>query len=220
MKNFDLVIVDPYHYSKEQVEHIQSAGTKVIGYISTTEVGGWNSSLLAQFEEDDFIWRNGEKVTYSWDAYLMDLTSRHYQEIMKQEVDTQIHQKGFDGILLDSIGNLEQEFTDEARTNQEDALVSFINNIKKDKVLIQNGAFDVLSTKTVPYIDGVLWAFFEKNKIQRSSWSQTTVNQLIELRSIHQISVFTISLKEEATQQYSDDLGFTHYHDHNRFMKW
>lgn len=35
-----------------------------------------------------------------WDSYLVDMTSAHYQELLLEEIKTQIVQKGLDGVFF------------------------------------------------------------------------------------------------------------------------
>ncbi|MFD1735146.1 putative glycoside hydrolase [Bacillus salitolerans] len=227
MQKLDLVIIEPYHYTKEQIEFIQSKGTLVFGYISTMEVANWNKTLVEKLRPTDYFYRNNEKVYFpAWDSYLMDITSEHYREILTGEVEAQVAKKGFDGIFLDTVGDIDdQHYHDQALLKeQRTGLKQFLASIKElypNKLLIQNWGIDTLMTTTAPYVDGIMWENFNYKHVAKDEWSLTKVNELKKLQEAFWFEVFTVSSEmRKKSRKYSQKQGFINYYTENGYDSW
>ena len=219
MKNYDVVIIEPVYYSRQQVKAIQRAGTKVYGYINAMEADRWNEALYTQMEEKDFFHRLGSRVYYKqWDSYLMNMDEEHYRQVLLNEVTKQVHGKGFDGVFLDTVGNIDDEHENESEILREQraAMASFMRSIKEKHsqlAIIQNWGFDTLRTTTYPYVNGIMWEGFEYSAIAGDEWAQQKIAELKKLRKKHKIQVLTVSGREEKeSRQYAEYKGFCHFH--------
>lgn len=227
MKNYDVVIIEPVYYTRQQVRAIQRGGTKVYGYINALEADRWNEALYTQMEEKDFFHRRGSRVYYKqWDSYLMNMDEDHYRQVLLNEVTKQVHAKGCDGVFLDTVGNIdyEHESDPEILRTQRAAMAAFMQSIK-DKhpklAIIQNWGFDTLSAVTYPFVNGIMWEGFEYSAIAGDEWAQQKIAKLKKLRKKHKIQVLTVSgREEEKSRQYAEALGFCHFHSLHGYNVW
>ena len=227
MQELDAVMIEPVFYSQEQIQMIQQSGTKVYGYINIMEADKWNTELFNQLNEYDFFYRNQKRVYYpEWDSYLTDITSIHYQEILLNEVTTQISAKGLDGIFLDTVGNIDNEHwnNQDILKEQRNGLVSLLQRIqeKHPKLsMIQNWGFDTLKTATSPYVDGIMWENFNYSTVSNDQWSQNRIKDLKTLRQQSGIQTLTVSFAENTNStNYAESLGFIHYHEPDHYNAW
>jgi len=227
MQELDAVMIEPVFYSQEQIQVIQQSGTKVYGYINIMEADKWNTELFNQLNENDFFYRNQKRVYYSeWDSYLMDITSIHYQEILLNEVTTQISAKGLDGIFLDTVGNIDNEHSSsqDILEEQRNGLVSLLERIQEkhpNLSMIQNWGFDTLKTATSPYVDGIMWENFNYSTVSNDQWSQNRIKDLKTLRKQSGIQILTVSFSEKANStNYAESHGFIHYHEPDHYNAW
>lgn len=227
MTNYDLMIIEPVYYSRAQIEGIQEAGTLVYGYINTMEADRWNTDLFNQLNDDDFFLRDGERVYYSeWDSFLTDITSTHYQNILSNEVQKQIVEKGLDGAFLDTVGNIDNEHNHDPQLaqDQREGMASWMSSVKDEHPelsLMQNWGFDTLTTATSPYVDGIMWESFHFSDIVADEWAQDQIYKLRKTREQQGIEVFTVSqLEGSKSTSFARANRFKHYHSPNSYNEW
>ncbi|GAB0171259.1 endo alpha-1,4 polygalactosaminidase [Lysinibacillus sp. CTST325] len=202
MAKLDLVIVEPIEMQQKYIKQAQKNGTLIYGYINATEADKWNSEFYSQLKEEDFYKdEHGEKMYFSeWDSYLMDMTSKHYQELLLEEIQKQIVQKGLDGVFLDTVGNIESYLPEKEQGAQNDAMLAFIKKIKQqynDLSVAQNWGFQTLADFTAPYIDFVMWENFSYDVVGENEWSLDMIQQLVQIREKFDTQVMTIGFNDE-----------------------
>ncbi|WP_031422381.1 endo alpha-1,4 polygalactosaminidase [Exiguobacterium sp. NG55] len=229
MQQYDLVIIEPVYYTAAQIKELQKYGTKVYGYINTMEADNWNVDFISQMNESDFFHRDGQRVHYAeWDSYLVDMTSTHYRELLTREVEKQIVAKGLDGAFLDTVGNIDNEHSEQPTIlkAQRDGMSQFMKTIKSNHPslsLIQNWGFATLKTYTYPYVDGVMWESFNYTTVAKDQWSKDRIQELRDLDTRYGIKALTVSSKQRPkSAAYAEKNGFIHFHsnaslDYNKF---
>lgn len=227
MQNYDLVIIEPLHYTEAQVLQIQARGTKVLGYISVMEVATWNTDFLSRLQVDDFFMRNGKRVHYlEWDSYLTNIASPHFRDLLLTEIQNQIIAKGIDGVFMDTVGDLDNEhMTNRAILNeQRDGLVSLLQQIRSRHgriPLVQNWGFDTLEKATAAYVDGIMWEGFNADTIKHDAWSQNMIKKLQAIGTTHSVKTFTISTRQRTdSQKLAAAARFIHYHEADTYTNW
>ncbi|MEK3728997.1 endo alpha-1,4 polygalactosaminidase [Lysinibacillus sp. FSL W8-0953] len=202
MTKLDLVIVEPIEMQQKYIDSAQKSGTLVYGYINAMEADKWNKALYHQLNEEDF-YRNkqGEKVYFAeWDSYLMDMTSSHYQELLLTEIQKQIVQKGLDGVFLDTVGNINSYLPQDEQTWQNEAMLSFLQQIKKhnpELSVAQNWGFQTLADYTAPYVDFIMWEDFSYPVVGKDEWSLDMMQKLVHIRDEFGTQVMAISFEDE-----------------------
>ncbi|WP_158570780.1 endo alpha-1,4 polygalactosaminidase [Exiguobacterium sp. AM39-5BH] len=227
MQNYDLVIIEPLHYTKAQVEQIKARGTKVLGYISVMEVATWNTGLMSKLQSGDFFTRNGQRVHYSeWDSYLTNIASPHFQGLLLTEIQNQVIAKGIDGVFMDTVGDIDNEHLNNPTVlkQQRDGLVNFLKQARArygDIAMVQNWGFDTLETSTAPYVDGIMWESFNVDTIKSDAWSQNMIKKLQAVDAKHSVKTLTISTRLSAdSHKLAKDSGFIHFHEADAYVNW
>ena len=227
MQNYDLVIIEPLHYTKAQVEQIKARGTKVLGYISVMEVATWNTGLMSKLQSGDFFTRNGQRVHYSeWDSYLTNIASPHFQGLLLTEIQNQVIAKGIDGVFMDTVGDIDNEHLNNPTVlkQQRDGLVNFLKQARArygDIAMVQNWGFDTLETSTAQYVDGIMWESFNADTIKSDAWSQNMIKKLQAVDASHSVKTLTISTRQSAdSHKFAKDSGFIHFHEADAYVNW
>ncbi len=227
MQNYDLVIIEPLHYTKAQVEQIKLRGTKVLGYISVMEVATWNTGLMSKLQSGDFFTRNGQRVHYpEWDSYLTNIASTHFQGLLLTEIQNQVVAKGIDGVFMDTVGDIDNEHLNNPTVlkQQRDGLVNFLKEARArygNIAMVQNWGFDTLETSTATYVDGIMWESFNADTIKSDAWSQNMIKKLQAVDAKHSVKTLTISTRQSAeSHKLAKDSGFIHFHEADEYVNW
>jgi hypothetical protein len=203
MIKMDLVIVEPVVMQQQYISAAQAKGTLIYGYINSMEGDTWNKELYDKFEDEDFYKdeQGNRKYYEKWDSYKMDMTSQHYQDVLLEEIEKQVVQKGLDGVFLDTVGNIDSYFTPSEQEEQNHAIEQFVVKIKKQfngLSIAQNWGFDTLANYTAPYIDFIMWEDFSYAVVAKDDWSLEMMDQLRNLRKEYGIQVMTVGFTDEA----------------------
>ncbi len=140
--SFDLVIIDYFNLTLEDIEILKSSNKTLLCYLNISQI---NSNRLKNFSDEnrDFIFKEVENSNSLYVKYWLDIW---FEDILKLILD-EIVELGFDGIYLDGIKNYEKilEFEDDSpyALNSIDetslAMIELIENIKN--YLIDNDEF-------------------------------------------------------------------------------
>lgn len=214
--NYDLVIVEPHEFTKEKIAAIQDKDTITLGYISIMELEKWNAGFVKKVKESDYYYNKNEKMYIEkWDTYIMDISKPHYRQIILEEIQEEILTKGFDGIFLDTAGDIDDYFLKKPKELRKlrNGYVTLLKEIKRqdnELILLQNWGFDTYKNASNPYIDGLLWEGFSKNRNQHDKWSQSWIKYFKEEEGKGNLAVFTVS-PDDAGKYYSEKIGFVSY---------
>ncbi|RSK28320.1 glycosyl hydrolase [Bacillus sp. HMF5848] len=228
MNRYDVVIVEPLYYTKELVDEIQSQGVKLYAYVSVMESDSWNNNRMSKIEETDYFYKNGEKVHFEkWDSYLMDLSSEHYQDVLFNEVNEQVIEKGFTGIFFDTAGDIDDQFyyTDQIEyVKQAESYVQLLERVTEqfeDVSIIQNWGIHLFREYSHQYVDAIMWEGFDSQVVSKDQWSLDRIQELKELQKTHDFQVLTLSFNNgKQSKKFSNSNQFIHYHEKNHFNKW
>ncbi|WP_422067247.1 putative glycoside hydrolase [Sporolactobacillus shoreae] len=208
LSKYGAVIIEPYAFSKAQVDTLKAHGTKVYGYLSVMELEDQNKGLV---NDSDYFYYHGKKYRIpQWKTYIMDLSKPHYQDILMNKVNSQIAAKDMDGVFLDTVGDIDDYFyKDPAVQNQfRQAYKTLLGKIKSSYPglsLIQNWGFDTVKSTSAPYINGVMWEDFDKSVVSTDEWSQNWINYF---RSVSgSIRLITVA-PNTSSESYAQQLGF------------
>jgi polysaccharide biosynthesis protein PelA len=218
--SYDLAIIEPHEFTREQVTKVKDAGTITLGYISIMELENWNEGFIEKVQETDYYHTNNERMYIKkWDTYVMDISNPHYRQIILEEVQEEISSKGFDGIFLDTVGDIDDFFLKKPKELQKlrNGYLTLLKEIKKQNkqlILVQNWGFDTYKNASNPYIDGILWENFSKNRNQHDPWSQNWIKYFNTEQKKGNLAVFTVSPNDPG-KSYSEKIGFVSYKNEN-----
>ncbi|PFN28156.1 endo alpha-1,4 polygalactosaminidase [Bacillus cereus] len=208
LSKYDMVIIEPYAFTKEQIQQLKKSGTVVLGYVSVLELEAWHKS---QVVESDYYYRDGKKMKIEqWDTYIMNLADDHYRSIVVNKVKQQIIGKGIDGVFLDTAGDIDDYFYDQPAT-QEKFRGAYVNLLKEIKsldsnlFLIQNWGFETIKSISLNFIHGVLWEDFNKQVIAKDEWSQNWMRYFKQ--QSNKVVTFTVT-PDNISKKYASINGF------------
>jgi polysaccharide biosynthesis protein PelA len=182
---FDFVIVEPDGQTNETVKKLQSNETLVFAYISIMEISP-SSPDFELLNNEDFILKDRIPLqNQTFGTYFINLASHRWNKILLNKLDYLLYQLGYDGVFLDTIGNVEST---EIPLLYRDLMYSYAINIIKlirekyvNSLIIQNNGLNFLLKETACLIDGVCWenpVFGEKDS---KLWTNYIIKYLYEL---------------------------------------
>ncbi|ODJ59952.1 endo alpha-1,4 polygalactosaminidase [Brochothrix thermosphacta] len=216
-KNIDMMVIEPLEMNKAAIKKMQKQGTLVFGYVNAMEVDRWNKASYKKMQKEDFYYDKAKKKKYfkEWDSYLVNMTSKHYQELLIKEVQQQVIKKDLDGVFFDTVGNIDDFVPSKQQKAYRAGMVNVLKTLKKQqpKLLIgQNWGFDTLEKATAPYVDFIMWEDFNYTELQQDDWAQQQIKRLERIRQKEHVEVFVVSFKDK---QKSEKLAKKH---HFKFM--
>ncbi|WP_335873036.1 endo alpha-1,4 polygalactosaminidase [Bacillus sp. 2205SS5-2] len=227
MNKYDVLIVEPNFYQAKSVKALQKSGTKVYGYLSIMEAGTWNETMMRKWREEDYFRQQGEKVYFEkWQSYLMNITSKHYRNLLLEELNDQIIEKGFDGVFFDTVGDIDDYFKEDADIYEQQVfgLLELLEEVKDrypNILMIQNWGINLFMEYTHPYMDAIMWEDFQDYELNEDDWGIIQVHKLKKLKNLHPFDVFTVSfVDEKKSREFAEKHGFIHYHEQNNFNTW
>ena len=203
LKTFKLVIIQPSHYDKQQIERIKNSGTKVIAYFSIGEIEKIlkykNGKIIPIYLDRN---KDGKPdKNKNWNSYFINPWSDEWKNYSNEKIK-KIFSNGFDGLFLDTIDTV--DIYPELKEN----FVSYIKWLRDcfpSKILIVNRGFSIIK-EISPYIDGVLFECFSthynfKNKRYERwkgndlKWTENIMKKLKEMKL--KIYILDYSKKED-----------------------
>ena len=196
LSNFDLVILEPENYSKDEIEKLKRSGTVVLAYLSLGEVN--KDRWFFKEVKACLIGKNP-----TWQSYYVNISCKAWRDVILNEVIPQLISKGFDGLFLDTVDVVD------VFPNMRDDMIKLILEIRDrypNLILIQNRGFSILD-ETVRYIDGVLFECFtthynwtsKKYEIwggEELRWIENQAERLAKLKEEYGILVLTLDYAE------------------------
>src|SRR5690606_35512053 len=93
--------------SRESVDALHEAGALVLAYLSTTEVPDYDP-YKPLLRDADFLTVNGARLQNpAYQTSVADLRSRIWINLLLHRTGVYLRQNGYDGLFLDTIGNVE-----------------------------------------------------------------------------------------------------------------
>lgn len=198
MKKYDMVIVEALHFDEEMVATLKNAGVKVIGYISVSEVGWWDTEVIGEMERGQFI-SIGHKPLMNGKNMLGDLSTSHYRNILLKTIEDRIMQKGMDGIFFDTLDTVDIIEDESERFNQAMGYTKLIMDIRlkwTNIILIQNRGFHYTNYLERGMIDGLLWENFSADLMSQPRYKRRAMI-LNRLRWFANVRTLTLAYKDE-----------------------
>ncbi|WP_052404843.1 endo alpha-1,4 polygalactosaminidase [Bacillus rubiinfantis] len=213
LSRYDMVIIEPHEITKERVAKLKANGTIVLGYLSIMELQQWDKAFTAKVKESNYLKVNYKKVYIEdWDTYLMDITNLHYQQLLFAELKEEIIAKKFDGVLLDTVGDIDDFYGDNKKvaTKLRTGYGKLLQTITKKYpklVFVQNWGFDTYKFTSKKYVDGILWENYDKERLKDSKWGQKWIKYFQTAKRKEHKAVFTVTPDNSSTS-YSKKQGF------------
>ncbi|WP_437370082.1 endo alpha-1,4 polygalactosaminidase [Maribacter litoralis] len=147
IRGYSMVILEPEHYNIEDIEVFKQNNTKVVAYISLTEI-----NKNSKYYESLLPYVFGSNQV--WGSCYINIREKQARQIVAGMAND-ILSKGFNGLFLDNLDNVSEWGKLKGAENE---LVCMIKHLKKnnsDLFLVQNSGF-FLNDKLVNSTDAVL----------------------------------------------------------------
>lgn len=219
-QDYDLLIVEPSHYNKAEVEALKNTGATVIGYLSVGEVGEYRW-YFEEMKEQGFLGRNE-----NWDSYYLDLADPVVYSLFFDDIIPEIMIRGFDGLFLDTVDAV-APYTN--RSYLQGEMLQLIRQIRTeypDITIVQNAGLFLLDS-TASIIDAILiedvatsynfnsssYALKEKKAYEDKVRTIRTLSEKHEIPFLIIDFATTPSLREMTTQRL-DTLSYPYFINH------
>jgi len=196
LSQFDLVVVEPLGHDVEDIKQIQKSGTLVIAYLSVMEIlsGSEQFKILV---ENDFLNINGKRIkNKEYGTFIIDIRSKSWNLILEHTINHFIYHIGYDGIFLDTIGDVEwSEIPNEYRDSVLLAAVNFVQRTRiqfPESIIIQNNGLVELCQLTSPYLDGLCWENPSSSSREDLKWSKIVAKKLKFLKKKEKLTIFLL----------------------------
>lgn len=228
MNKLDVIVVEPIEMEQKYIVDAQKHGTLVYGYINAMEADKWNEDFYKQLKEEDFYHdKNGKRKYISkWDAYLVNMASPHYQEVLLKEIKKRVVDRKLDGVFFDTVGDIDDDYPKADQQAQREAMKKVMQKVKSDYKglsIAQNWGFDTLAQYTAPYVDFVFWEDFNYSEIGHDDWSLEKMELLKKVRSKYGTQVFALAFKDEKKSRElaaKNGFKFLYHPAGSNYNKW
>lgn len=201
LAGFDLVILEPAAYSEADIRRIREGGAMTCGYLSVLETD--NSFDFCHVESGDYLVVKGERrMNLAYSNWIMDPRSQHWAQIVLEMAERRVLAKGYDGVFLDTIADVEDPTLPKALVAQLVPATAFLIRRIRERfpraLLIQNSGINLLHRFTAPYLDGICWENFPL-KWPEDYWSLNKLNELERLSRKIGLRVLLLAQMEDPT---------------------
>jgi len=201
LSQFDLVIVEPEGQSEASVRLMQQSGALVLAYLSVMEIPP-AAPEVKFFRRTDFLSKEGCLMTNPvYGNLLADLRSKRWMGLLFQKAGRLVTQGGYDGLFLDTIGNVEDKgIPGNLRDLQLMAAVDIVREMRKRfplHIIVQNSGLEKLCMFTSAYINGICWENPPLTEKIRKPYTEAIVNRLAGLRKQYGIKILMLSEDKE-----------------------
>lgn len=198
LEKYDLIVIQDYTLTKDEVNYLKSKGKKVVVYVSIGE-----SDAPPTEDLKNCVLGKNE----NWNSWFMDPRCEKWQNLVINRMKNFLEDKNYDGFLLDTVD------TAVVFPQTKEGMINFIKKIREKfptAILIQNRGFPLLEY-TGDYIDAVLWEDFasgynfQSGKYEKNTINDLYVKQQIELAQRKGYIILTLNYAEE------DDIELINY---------
>lgn len=224
LSQFEVVVLEPGHRTPQEIKSLKDSGVIVLAYVSVMEVH--EEHPLRQFvTESDYLRAQEPPYTYIMqEAYgnrIVSLTSVNWRGCLLRHVGELLVRAGYDGIFLDTIGDVEMTAIRQNMQQVEAAaiLVKQMRSWFPEAVLVQNNGLELLCQYTATYVDAIVWENPPLDLPESRDWVEAVAERLSVLAI--QDSVRILVLFEGARQEnrlhflrgraFAQKHGFTPY---------
>jgi endo-alpha-1,4-polygalactosaminidase (GH114 family) len=229
LARYDVAVVEPKGQSPGDLKKLQASGTLVVAYVSVMEVASYDPEL-AWLKEDDFLRIDGERARNDeYGTTLVSLSSARWRGLVHHRIGTLLLRDGYDGIFLDTIGNVEWETLGDRTTSERAAAVGLVRELREafpSHVFIQNNGVVRLFTDTARYVDAVCWENPPFHLPQTRDWAERLAERIGEEAKSYGCSVLLLAeqgldrspLAAEKVDEVASRLGFASYRAPHRYL--
>lgn len=219
LSKYDLLIVEPEGHNPDDLMVLREKGALILSYLSIVEVIP-QSEMAKGLHQEDFLTQGEERIcNREIGNYFGDLRSERWQELLLNHIDELICQRGYEGLFLDTIGNLERaDILEHFGYELHEAYVRLLIEVRKrypEILMIQNNGLNTVLTYSEGYIDGLCWENPPVGGFNARGWMKA-VTKRIQLISRKKPNFMVLLLEENhrrkwGTSLYAKSHSWLHY---------
>lgn len=177
---YDIAILEPSGWTTPHHRHLQKDGVKTLAYLSALEVPPWRVPETG-LQDEDFVMIGGERfLKQPFGNWLANPRSRRWKRYVV-ETARSLYQRGWDGLFLDTLGDVEDEQLSATwgwLIPATAELVQLIRGAFPSRPLIVNNGLWRLVPLIAPLIDGVCWEGNLTTEQLKEPWAQAMIEFL------------------------------------------
>lgn len=197
LMQFDAVVLEPGHRSQAEIKTLQLSGVLVLAYVSVMEVHaehplglfvGEAEFLRQPFPPHDFM------IQEEYGNRMVDLTSSSWRGHLLRHVGELLTRHGYDGVFLDTIGDVEMKNIPNS-LQQVEAATEFVEQVRKwfpSSIIVQNNGLEILLRHTAPCLDGVTWENPPLDVPESKAWVAAVAQHLVQVRLKHPMKIYVL----------------------------
>lgn len=212
LAKYDLVILQPGNYSKEEIDFIKSNHTLVLAYLSIGEdyplrkgdgegPGGYASYYLDHFSGEGFqktVPDSFPDKHKGWVSYLVNPADPDWQDfLIKGQAKEMIEELGFDGLFLDTLWYPPQ-YPEDIQDIIKQGVIESIRGLRKAfarNIIVANNGWIFLKELS-PYLDGIMYESFSSSGQKHSDdgllWTGEQAKKINLARENHKMPVLSL----------------------------
>lgn len=220
-EDYDLMIIEPSHYSKEDILYYrENTSSLYFGYLSVFEIPNWYLEYSNKISSEDYLKVDNEFVyNRDYKNYIGDIRSDVYRNILLDEVEKSIINKGFDGIFLDTVDWIDY-FLEDKPLLSDDLLAGyliFLDSLKEafpDLIVVQNRSFRAFEKGAHKLVDGFMWENYSRDKALNEDIKKTAL--LYKNQFLYHQQIFVLS--HDGQQSDEKFAKFSHWKYYNNTL--
>jgi len=233
---FDLVVIQPTHYNREEIAFLRSRETRVLGYLSIGEdyplkigdrsgPGGYASWYLDHFtgEGCGINKADGKPDRHKdWGSYFVNPSDKNWQEyVIYEKMAIIVEDLNCNGAFLDAVLYPHLYPDDIKERELKPGMIEIIKRIRnrypKSYLLVNNGW--IILKEIIDYVDAIMYesfsSTFKRHEEDQMSYTTEQANRINILRGYPErskLKVFTLDYVEERDK---DLIEFTYKRAHS-----
>lgn len=203
LSQFDVAVIEPSGQNDASVHSMQAAGTLLLAYLSVIEAPP-SAPEIKLLQTEDFLTQGGCRLTnQEYGNFLIDLRSNRWKGLLWHKIGNLIWHAGYDGVFLDTIGNVESPELSAIDTPNTQLLAAahFVRQLRTTypgHILVQNNGLEQLCFLTSAYLNGICWENPPFHQKTSRRWVKQTTHRLAQFKKKYGLQVWLL-LEEKVT---------------------
>lgn len=177
---YDIAVLEPEGWTTPHHRQLQAAHVMTMAYLSVLEVPPWRAPVSG-LRDQDFITVKGKRwVKAPFGNWLARPDSRLWQQYIYRQTES-LYRRGWDGLFLDTLGDVEDEQLAEHRGWLVPATAELVQGIRRSfpsrPLMVNNGLWQLVPV-IAPYIEGVCWEGDLTPDVLTQPWAQAMIDFL------------------------------------------
>ncbi len=159
ISSYDIAILEPAGWRREDVQALRSQGVRCIAYLSAMEATRATLNRVGVAERQLLRLGEGPWRREQFDTYVVDPRARTWREYVLREA-SRLVAEGWDGVFLDNLGDVEDQLVQDRSGWLLPAAADLVRGVRQavgDRLLLQNNGIFLLLPLVAQLIDGVCW---------------------------------------------------------------